>query len=189
MIEKSEMGKHSARVKPGMALIIGLVGMVIGGLITFNQVASHKPAQMQTVGETAVIALPDVGLSYLSRIDTGARVTSLHVVDYEISGEPLQEGERKSEHIGRNIRFVTVNEYNQSASYETKVLDVSSVRNAQGTEDRYVVELALEWQGVTKKVKVNLRDRSAMSYKLLIGRNWLDGDFVVDVSQSEGVIQ
>ena len=30
-------------------------------------------------------------------------------------------------------------------------------------------------------MEVNLRDRSAMTYKLLIGRNWLSEDYLVDV--------
>jgi len=71
----------------------------------------------------------------------------------------------------------------------TKIIDVSKVRNAQGVEYRYVVNLNLNWQGMDKSGHVNLRDRSAMSYKLLIGRNWLSDDFVVDVNKSEGIIK
>lgn len=52
-----------------------------------------------------------------------------------------------------------------------------------------MVRLPLRWHGITKNEEVNLRDRSAMRYKLLIGRNWLAKDFLVDVEQSEGVIE
>jgi len=60
------------------------------------------------------------------------------------------------------------------------------VRNAQGVETRYQIPLTLRWHGIDKLIRVNLRDRSAMTYKLLIGRDWLMGDFVVDVEVNKG---
>jgi hypothetical protein len=30
---------------------------------------------------------------------------------------------------------------------------------------------------------VNLNDRSAMKYRLLLGRNWLENDYLVDVAR------
>jgi hypothetical protein len=32
-------------------------------------------------------------------------------------------------------------------------------------------------------VLVNLNDRSAMKYRLLLGRNWLENDYLVDVAR------
>jgi hypothetical protein len=192
-----------------VAAVVGLIGVSLGGLVSYHQITSQKP-DYYTVGETAAISLPEMGLTYLSRIDTGARTTSLHAKDIVVDGSSAENVDQqvndeglsskgnvsddstedvdKKSHIGRNIQFRTMNELNQQATYSAKVVDVSSVRNAQGVEDRYVVELDLEWQGLNKRVKVNLRDRSAMTYKLLIGRNWLAGDVLVDVAQSEGVI-
>jgi hypothetical protein len=37
---------------------------------------------------------------------------------------------------------------------------------------------------VEKEVQVNLRDRTPMAYKLLVGRDWIRGDFLVDVSRN-----
>lgn len=192
-----------------VAAVVGLIGVCLGGLVSYHQITGQKP-DYYTVGETAAISLPEMGLTYLSRIDTGARITSLHAkdiivdglddegVEQDITGEELSSQDSqfddsievvdKKSHIGRNIQFRTINELNQQATYSAKVVDVSSVRNAQGVEERYVVELDLEWQGLNKRVEVNLRDRSAMTYKLLVGRNWLAGDVLVDVAQSEGVI-
>ncbi len=197
------------KISVSVAAVVGLIGISLGGLVSYHQITSQKP-DYYTVGETAAISLPEMGLTYLSRIDTGARITSLHAKNIVVAGlgdddtDPVLFDEEassqenvaddsvevvdKKSHIGRNIQFRTMNELNQQATYSAKVVDVSSVRNAQGVEDRYVVELDLEWQGLNKRVKVNLRDRSAMTYKLLIGRNWLAGDVLVDVAQSEGVI-
>ena len=63
------------------------------------------------------------------------------------------------------------------------IVKVSTVKNSQGTEQRYVIELPLSWKHVKKNVQVNLRDRSKMTYKLLIGRNFLSHDFLVDVDK------
>ncbi|BFM17293.1 RimK/LysX family protein [Maricurvus nonylphenolicus] len=184
-----------ARVSISVTAVVGLVGICLGGLISYYQMTSQKP-DYYTVGETAAISVPEVGLTYLSRIDTGARVTSLHALNVEVEGvisdagvEDESEAVDKKAYIGRTVRFVTLNENNQQANHTAEIIDVSRIRNAQGVEERYVIELDLEWQGLNKRVAVNLRDRSAMTYKLLIGRNWLAGDLLVDVAQSEGVIQ
>ncbi len=61
--------------------------------------------------------------------------------------------------------------------------DVAHVRSVKGTEVRPRVALALDLGGVVKRVRVSLRDRSQMDYKLLVGRDFLAGDFVVDVDR------
>ncbi|WP_368730444.1 hypothetical protein [Poseidonibacter lekithochrous] len=40
----------------------------------------------------------------------------------------------------------------------------------------------LELNGKNKAVAVSLRNRSKLEYKLLIGRDWLNNDYLVDVS-------
>jgi hypothetical protein len=41
--------------------------------------------------------------------------------------------------------------------------------------------LNLQWQDFQKVVTVSLNNRTDMAYPLLIGRNFLRGDFLVDV--------
>ena len=43
----------------------------------------------------------------------------------------------------------------------------------------------LIWNGKSHAIPVNLRDRKKLEYKLLIGRNWLDGKYLVDVSKKD----
>lgn len=59
--------------------------------------------------------------------------------------------------------------------------------SAQGREKRYLVRLTLSAMGVRKTILVNLRDRSQLRYKLLLGRNWLADDFLVDVDLDEEI--
>ncbi len=155
-----------------------------------NKAASDN-AQKRTVGQTANIQVLNKNgiykshLSYLSRVDTGAAVTSLHAIQIQ--------NPSKSDHlhdsIGQMISFKTCNESNQCQSFDKKVVDIVRVRNAQGIEERYVIEMDLVWNDFAKRVKVNLRDRSKMNYKLLLGRNWMKHDIVVDVDQNEGIIE
>jgi len=155
-----------------LALIVVLAGC--------SQVASKN-----VIGETALISLSEAGIEYLARIDTGARVTSVHAFDVEVSNGSHE----KQDNVDKMISFTTENEHGRRERINTRITEVAKVRNAQGIEYRYVVNMNLRWQGLGKSTEVNLRDRSAMTYKLLIGRNWLANDFVVDVDKSDGLIK
>ena len=134
-------------------------------------------APKATIGETAWIGVAGVPFEYLARIDTGARVTSIHAVDLHVDGG----SEKPFENVGKEISFTSISRTGKVQKITGTIVKVSTVKNSQGIEQRYVIELTLSWKNVSKTVKVNLRDRSAMQYKLLIGRNWLSSNFLVDV--------
>ena len=129
------------------------------------------------IGESAMIHVVEADLDFLSRIDTGAAVTSIHAVDLKVDSKSKD----KEEHIGLPITFTTVTEGGIGKTLTTEIVGTKKVINSQGVEVRYVIELTLVYKGDENKIKVNLRDRSKMTYKLLIGRNWLQGDYMVDV--------
>lgn len=134
-------------------------------------------AEKAVIGETAWIEVRDVPFNYLARIDTGARTTSIHAIDMKV----IDGSVNPDENVGKNISFRTLSRDGKSAILTRPIVKVSTVTNSQGKEQRYVVTLKLINGDVKKDVEVNLRDRTAMSYKLLIGRNWLTKDFLVDV--------
>jgi hypothetical protein len=158
-------------------LSIAVVAIILSGCSQDNG--------KKVIGETARISLNDGGIEYLARVDTGARITSVHALDIEVAGGASDQ----KDNIGKMVTFSTENEKGERKQVTTEIIRVAKVRNAQGVEYRYVVDLNLNWQGLDKSGHVNLRDRSVMSYKLLIGRNWLSDDFVVDVNKSEGIIK
>ena len=143
-------------------------------------------------------AIPKVGLSYLSRVDTGAKISSLHAINVHIKGEQsfLYYAKRSphknstliiknrdyKNNLGRVISFETLNELGEKKQVESKVIKVASVSNAQGKEYRYVILLDVRYKNTTKTIEVNLRDRTKMHYKLLIGRNFLEDDFNVEIN-------
>jgi hypothetical protein len=63
------------------------------------------------------------------------------------------------------------------------VARTGTIRNAERSEERIYVEMTLQYDGNAKKVQVNLNDRSGLTYPLLLGRNWLKDDYLVDVSK------
>ena len=134
-------------------------------------------AEKIIVGETDWIEVEGVPFSYLARIDTGARTTSIHALDLKVvdgSSDP-------DENVGKIVSFRTLNRSGKSEVLNVPIVKVSNVTNSQGTEQRYVVNLSISNNKIKKEIEVNLRDRTQMTYKLLIGRNWLANDFLVDV--------
>ncbi len=129
------------------------------------------------IGETAWIDVGGIPFAYLARIDTGARTTSLHAVNVKV----VDGSQTPEQNVGRNIFFTTTNRAGKAQTIKTVITKVSTITNSQGIESRYVIMLPISWKDVNKTVEVNLRDRSHMQYKLLIGRNWLSQDFLVDV--------
>ncbi|MFO6425138.1 ATP-dependent zinc protease [Motilimonas sp. KMU-193] len=135
-------------------------------------------AEKRSVGPVEYIKVAELdNLKFLTRIDTGAHTTSIHAFDIKVDDDA---GEMRK-NIGKTVTFTTMNEKKEFRTLQAKIVDVVIIRNAIAKERRYQVELGLGWRGESKKVLVNLSDRKKMSYKLLIGRNWLEGDYVVDV--------
>ncbi|WP_427977455.1 ATP-dependent zinc protease family protein [Agarivorans sp.] len=163
--------------------------------------ASHAAmAEKQVVGAAEYVKVLEADLAFLSRVDTGASSTSLHAVDMHvldginINPADYSEAEQKSvvrpkmrSNIGKYLQFTTENEQGERHLGKAKITDVVAVRNSQGLEVRYKVALAVAWQGQAKTVEVNLRNRSKMHYKMLLGRNWLEGDYLVDVERNKNL--
>lgn len=134
------------------------------------------------IGQTCQVHVEELDLDYLARVDTGASITSIHATDFLI-----EKGTRDPrDNVGRTIHFLTVSSDGRYRRITSEIAEIQTVVSAQGKEKRYMVPLTLTAGGVTKTILVNLRDRSHLKYKLLLGRDWLADDFVVDVDLKEG---
>jgi hypothetical protein len=145
---------------------------------TFTVSCSQSPSK-QIIGAVEIVQIQD--LNYLARVDTGADTTSLNAYNIDVEDEEVNV----NANIGKTLRFSTANENGESQTIEAKIVKINNVRNVLGSESRYVVQLAIAWGDYVKTIDVNLRDRSKMQFALLLGRNWLKGAFVVDVSDEE----
>jgi len=133
------------------------------------------------IGATAMLSEASTGFPFPARIDTGAETCSLHVEKLEIEDKTHS----RVRNIGKTIRFLLKGSDGNTKWVEGVVADAVRVKSSSlkggGVDHRYKVRLTLQWKDVRKEVLVTLNDRTAMEYPVLSGRNFLQGDFVVDV--------
>lgn len=125
------------------------------------------------VGAVEPVRIVEADLVFRARIDTGAGSSSLDAREIAVED-------------GR-VRFVLEDEAGQRRMLSAPLADHALVRGALGSDQRPRIALQLELGGVRKRVLVSLRDRSRMQYKMLVGRDFLAGDFVVDVARGGAV--
>jgi hypothetical protein len=170
LIQSRRMLSHSA-----------FVGICVAGSFASAQqeVASVTPrvAEKRIIGPTTIVAEAESELDFRARVDTGAMTTSVHVEEWAIEDESSD----MNENIGKKIRFRMKNHKGESQWLETRIEEIALVKTAKHQEERYKVLLNLQWNDMKKEVLVTLNDRSRMKYPMLLGRNFLEGDFVVDV--------
>lgn len=155
--------KHISRLEKS---VIGGTGVALLAAISLGGAACAGPA---AIGARETVGVVELGLAFDARIDTGAAASALHATDVEF--------------LGREVRFTAENERGERRTLRLPIADVAEVRTARGSDRRPRVALHLTLRGVEKRVLVSLLDRSVMQHKLLVGRDFLAGDFVVDVSR------
>jgi ribosomal protein S6--L-glutamate ligase len=137
----------------------------------FAQFAKEKTV----IGRVEWAELPDLKLRFRSRIDSGAKTTSLHALQVE---EFQRDG-------ATWVKFRVDGRDGKVTEATRKVESTIKVANPSGfTSKRYVIRERVKLGPVTKEISVNLNDRSAMDYRFLVGRNLLIGNFLVDVARS-----
>ena len=125
------------------------------------------------------VSLPDLEVPWVkAKLDTGARSSALHAFD-------IEEVERDGED---HVRF-RVQPWQRSSDdaveAELPVHDRRRVRSSSGhIEERVVVLMDVELVGRTVTAEVTLSRRDEMGFRMLIGREALRGEFVVDPGRS-----
>jgi ribosomal protein S6--L-glutamate ligase len=124
-------------------------------------------------------ALPVLGLPALKlKVDTGARTSALSAIDIEPFGPAASPKVRFSvlPEPGRNDVVITC-----SAS----VIDRREVTSSNGETDlRYVIQTDIKLGDRRWPIEVTLSDRSAMNYRMLLGRQALGEDVMVSPMDS-----
>ncbi len=147
---------------------------------------TKKPNEEKCIiGSTATLLEKQSGLKFRARVDTGAKSCSLHVEKIEIQDASTKEDvvERMTENIGKVITFVVKNGEGKTHILKRKIATYVIIKTSNKAEGkrRYKVPLTFLWKNMEKEVLVTLNDRQHMDYPLLLGRNFLHGDFLVDV--------
>jgi hypothetical protein len=140
--------------------------------------AKPAPPRVRLIGATTLVTEVTTGLPLPARVDTGATSCSIHCETYEIKDAHPDP----KENIGKPVRFLLKNKDGEDLWIESKIVDHVTVRTAERDDERYKVRLQLRWEDVEKKVVATLNDRQKMKYPMLLGRNFLRDDFLVNVS-------
>jgi hypothetical protein len=156
-----------------VAMIVAILGHGQSSW-ALEEIEPHK----KVIGKVAHFIIDDEA-NFLARIDTGAATTSVHALDLVVE----DEHDEMRKNIGKLIHFVLENEKGERWATSAIIRDVTKVRTSQGVERRYQVPLRVGWDTINKTIDVNLRNRSKMEYKLLVGRDWLAREVVVDLER------
>lgn len=130
-----------------------------------------------TIGHIEVVDLPELGLyNIYAKIDTGAETSVIHCEDFVISEE-------------KGKRFITCHirpnfENKEIFTITFPIYKERIIKSSFGQKERRHIFLTkIKMFDQLYDIKLSLRDRSSMSYPMLLGRNFIKGKFLVDVSK------
>lgn len=122
------------------------------------------------------LALPALGLHAIrAKVDTGARSSSLHVDSYAINWdlEPAV------------VTFALHRADGTRASFTKALVDYRAVRDSGGNEQkRPFIQTQLQIAEQVFEIEINLANRQAMLFPMLLGRTAVAKRFCVDPAQS-----
>ncbi len=127
----------------------------------------------QIIGVNEQVELPIEGLKLKAKIDSGAKNTSLHALDI-----------KRFEQNGKDwVSFKTTDGEGKLIDLSSPVHRIARIkRHNSPSQERPVILTTVCIANVLRTVEVNLIDRSKLIFPLLIGRSYLDGYFLIDVS-------
>ena len=141
--------------------------------------ASTSSSELILVGWREWLALPDLGMPAIkTKIDTGARTSSLHVEGHETFVKRGQRWVRFSLSPGSR-RAV------QPQVCEAPILDERPVTDSSGnTAPRLFIETRVAVGAWSWPIEMNLTDRRSMLFPMLLGRTAMRGRLMVDPNGS-----
>ena len=124
-----------------------------------------ESAEKVTVGLVEEVILLPWKVKIPARIDTGAATSSLDARDIRVQG--------------KTVEFSLPQKYG-GLRISRPIVAWKTVRSAEAQDERPVIVLQFCLGSQVIRARVNLNDRSQVKYPLLIGRNALKKNFVVD---------
>lgn len=126
--------------------------------------------QLTTIGWREWASLPEWDLEVRAKADTGARSSAIDCSDIE---------ELDGDRVRFTIRLSRTTD--KTLICEAPIAVRKRVRSSTGQgHDRLFVETTLVLGGREKKILVSLTCRKRMIHRMLLGREALSGDFLVD---------
>ena len=135
--------------------------------------------QKMVIGKEEWCALPDLHLPALkARIDSGARTSALHAENIEIYTSRGEKWVRFDVNPIQKDRKITVH-------CRAKLVDERDVKSSSGhTERRAVIETPIQLGQVVQNIQLTLTNRDALGYRMLLGREAMQGRMLIDPEKS-----
>jgi hypothetical protein len=130
------------------------------------------------IGWKEIVDFPDWRLRKVRvKIDTGARTSALDVSSYELHQE--------ADGLVAELRLTLYRKHPERVKVvRVPVLRMVVVSNSNGMkEQRPLIETRIRLGDFTKTVQLTITNRCTMCFPVILGRKFLEGDFVVDVSR------
>jgi ribosomal protein S6--L-glutamate ligase len=129
----------------------------------------------QLIGRQEWCSLPELGLSHIkAKIDTGAKTSALHAEDITV----LTKGHKQV------VCFLVrpfPDEDDHASKCNVPLKEIREIKSSNGDiESRCVIEVELIMGAVKKTIELTLTDRNLMRFNLLLGREALSGEVVID---------
>lgn len=125
------------------------------------------------IGQMEYVYLPSIKTTFKARVDTGATTTSIHALN-------IKEFERDGQ---RWVSFDFVKKKEKVAMQLPISRVINIKRHETKNQKRYVVKMRLNLSKSSQVIDVSLTNRGNFTFPVLIGRNFLNGIAIVDVSR------
>jgi hypothetical protein len=131
------------------------------------------------IGWREWIALPELGVDRIkTKIDTGARTSSLHAYCIEKFRHRGQEKVRFIIHPLQNNLDITV-------KCSADLIDQRCITDSGGhREERYVIQTTMAIDENTWPIEITLTNRDIMTFRMLLGRTAIRGRYLVNPKRS-----
>ncbi len=172
MTHHSRMKMRSRPKRLQTSLLSRSVGLTVFFTLTFLLLLTPgeiRAGEKITVGEVEEVILMPWGVKLPARIDTGAATSSLDARDLKVKN---------------NIAEFKLPKKYGDLLLRLSVIGWQDVRSADFKERRPIVEITLCMGPKLIRTQVTLNDRSSVRYPLIVGRNILKDNFVVDCMHS-----
>ena len=131
------------------------------------------------IGKLEMCDLPELSIHDLQvRVDTGAKTSSLHVdniVQFKKAGKPWVKFDLHPD----------IHNVDTVVQCSSLLSDIRRIKSSFGeSQERYVIQTQIKLGDMIWPIEISLTDRSDMSYLMLLGREAMGDQFLVDPSRS-----
>lgn len=140
-----------------------------------NKKLDHLPSLQRTqlvlIGWREQVSLPDFKIKSLkAKIDTGAKTSALHADQIDIL---TVKGKKV-------VKFLFTTEDGEQRTIKSPLIDQRIIKSSNGEKTlRPVVKTTLKMGSTLFEIEVTLINRDMMGFKMLIGREALNGRFII----------